>query len=379
MKVLLFVCALFFSFAFAQPFHIGVVLSQTGSASALGEVQLEALETLQTQLRLSGGRLGRGLEMMVVDDRSSPLTAATEARRLIDDGVHALLCCTTPTATEAVAPLAERSGIPLLALTPLEPGGETPFWTFGVAPDERTLLQSIVLDAAARNPRLALMTLNNVYGDVVLEALELLLPPGGPTLVAKERYAPNVRVLTPEALLVATQSPGSVIVWGLAPDTVLAVASLERRGYEGPVYINPALRDPLGHPLDATALAGTRLPVAPAEVARNLPRDHPSYEEARRYAGRTARFRFGVADAYGVRSWDALLLLYVALEQTLSYGIDTTDVRVVRGALRDALIGMGPVSGAGAVYNFSERDHNGVTPHSLVIATLGPNGELELR
>ena len=70
----------------------------------------------------------------------------------------------------------------------------------------------------------------------------------------------------------------------------------------------------------------------------------------------------------GAFAYDALKLLQTTFEQAFTYGVPLDNTSAFRGALRDAFIGMGPFTGASAVFDYSEGDHTGVVPTSLVLA-----------
>jgi branched-chain amino acid transport system substrate-binding protein len=355
----------------SQSIRIGVVLSSTGAAANIGTAQANALNALQLLLRSQRNLRGIHLEIILRDDASQPNRATSEVQDLLDDGAHAIVCCSTEGAARAVSPIIERARIPTISLAHTESLNDNEgFWLFGVAPDGRKLIQSMLLDLYDQGGRsLAFMALDNSYGEEAKQALNLLLGPGSLYLVAEERYRPDVSVLTPEALWVASRQPGAVLVWGLASDTATAVDALRRRGYEDTIYINPALTGP-GSFLTPSTFEGVLVSTSPALFANRLPSTAPTYAETRRFQQYTARYAPGAYAVYGAYAWDAVLLLTGALEQILSYGLDLTDTQRTRYALRDSLVGMGPVTGAAAQYDHQENDRIGVNPRSLVIARM---------
>ena len=360
--------------AAAQSVRIGVVLSSSGSAARLGRAQRDALSTFRTSWRNAGG-VYSDAEFVFVDDMSLSTRTATEVKRLAEGGVHAILCCTTDEAARAVAGVAADLGLPVLSLsTPNELARDAPYWMFGVGPSDKTLLQRMVLDIAAGGGGVAFMAPQNASGDAAKSALTMLLAPGSVGLI-EARYPVGTSVLTPEALWVAAQEPGGVIVWGDARESAVAVRGLRQRGYDGAIYLDPALLGPLEPPFNPAPFDGARVVVSPAELPQSLGEADATAEETRRFLATTARFRFGASLPYAVRASDALLLLGEALEQTTLYGVTPGDPGF-RQALRDALVGLGPVAGAGAVYDFSETEHGGVQAASLEIARLG-SGRLE--
>lgn len=342
--------------------RIGAVLSESGLAAAEGRAQAQALRALTAQLQSQGGIFGLPVELQVIDDGSNPRNTVAQLQRLIAAGeASAIICCTTAEEVQAAAPVVEAAEVPTLALSALSDDA-APHWLFSVRAGEQGVLRGMVLHIAAQGGKtVALMTLDNGYGDTVSADLHGLLVPGGLRLVAEERYAPDASVLTPEALWVATRQPDAVIVWGLARDTEVAVSALRQRGYVGPVYVNPQL---LSAPT-VRALAGT------LTVAGTTGSSSPT-AVASRYRTLMAPYSlFGPPPPAGAYAFDALWLLRGALEQALGYGIDLSEVRTMRQVLRDSLVGMGPLEGATAVFDYTETDHTGVDPKSLAIVKIG--------
>jgi branched-chain amino acid transport system substrate-binding protein len=352
---------IFLSTVYAQPYKIGVILSQTGQSSQVGGMQARALDVLESQLRQSV--FGRNIELVIRDDASLPTNTLREAQNLIEtENVLALVCCTLEAQSKAISDYVGMQSILTIALSDIPKNN----WLFTVKPDTQRYLQSIILQLSRKGQgSIGVMTLDNGYGDTVQNALDLLITPGGMQLAALERYRPDVTTLTPEALWVATRQPSSILVWGLQQDTNVAYTALRKRGFEKDVILNPALLDGITIP---TFYNDAVFPV-PAVMVPTLPDTQPNYLESFRFVTAMSTNygpnRVGYQGAY---AYDAVMLVESALEQALTFGIPEDDTANLRFALRDALIGMPAYKGAAAVYDYSDSDNIGVDPYSLVLA-----------
>ena len=99
------------------PLKIGVLLPYTGAFGLYGK-PMEA--ALRARFAAAGDSVdGRKVELVFEDEATDPGTAVTKATKLVEqDGVVAVVCCATGSATLAVGPvLAERS-IPQLGPDP---------------------------------------------------------------------------------------------------------------------------------------------------------------------------------------------------------------------------------------------------------------------
>ncbi|MGL4611791.1 MAG: ABC transporter substrate-binding protein [Trueperaceae bacterium] len=368
--ILLFALAL----AGAQPYKVGVILSQTGRASSVGQQQAKALELLKTQLQKTV--FGQQLEFLIRDDASLPANAAREAKDLLgSEDIVALVCCSSESSSEAIRDYVGEQSLLTLALSDIpkdtvDSGSSD--WLFTVKPDTQRYLQSIILQLSREGQQsIGVMTPDNDTGDTVQGALDMLLTPGGMHLAVLQRYDSNANVLTPEALWVATRQPSSILVWGSPSDSLLAYKALRARGFEENVFLNPDLLDSISVP---TLYNDAVFPLAAVRVGE-APDMHPNYLEAFRFGSAiAAKYGPNAVSHQAAYAYDAVLLLQGALEQALTFGIPSEDTTSLRYAMRDALIGMPPHKGAAAVYDYSESDFIGVDPYSLVLAKV-VNGE----
>lgn len=355
-----------FALAQGQAIRIGVVVDSSGPGS---DPAVEAaLAAFADRSSSAGGVFGAPFEILVRDSRSDPSRVREEITRLVvEDEVHAIVCCESQPSASAAEAIAEEFGVMTLTLAPSTggPGG----WTFGLGPSERTALRAVVSHAYAEGKRgIGLMTLDNPFGDLAQRVLEEELPVAEMELVVTERYPPDASVLTPEALWVATRLPGAIVVWGLPRDTAVAVEALRRRGYGGPVYARPALLEEASGRLNGDSLEGTRFPVAP--IVADL-RDVPEMEAARNLSDMLYGL-YGVREVSpaAARVFDALTLLRSAAEQAAVYGVPPTDTQAYRFALRDAAVALPPLQGAGGAYDLDERNDEAVLPVGLVMVEL---------
>ncbi len=346
--------------ALKDTLKLGAVLPLTGAEQEAGRIQ-------QAALRASGATLaakGLTLELIFADSRSDPDESARQAQGLIGAGVHALVCCSTPQTLAAVAPYADAAHIPLLSLSsPVYPGPQKNRWLFSLAPAEAAQLGRLTLEAPLHP--FALMAPVGPSGDHARDALSSMR-------VGVARYAPGQTPLTPEALWIATREPGSVVVWDDGPGTVQAAEALVARGYTGRIIVQAAIWDGLGA-LERARLTGALSVLSPAVLGYTLADAHPS-------KGTVASFRralIGVPRgdlsettlAQGASAWDAAQLFGGAAEQLIVYGLELSRPETVRRAVRDALLGLEPLIGAGGTYDFSEGQQAGPQPGSLVLGT----------
>ncbi len=350
----------------AYPVKVGAVLPLSGARASVGAAQRVALEESVAALRSDGITLS----LTLIDARSvSETEAADLVRDLVASGVHALICCNTPAEAAQLAPVAAAAALPLLTLAPLPASPNETTWVFSLAAEEVRVLERLLLEPALHP--VGLMAPVGPVGDHAAALLESVLL--APVRSSAARYPDDPAApLTPEALLLATRGPASVVLWDGGAGSVRAAEALAARGYEGDVIVRREVWTELGA-LGRAGLTGAKSVVSPALLGYTLADTHPS-------KGSTSSFRRALVGLPGAptmavlelaaRAWDAALLLGLATEQVLTY-LDAdpdADPATLRSALRDALVGLEPTDGAGGRYDFGEGSPNGLEPGSLVLA-----------
>jgi branched-chain amino acid transport system substrate-binding protein len=101
---------------------LGHVACMTGSQATFGLSADQGMRLAVEELNASGGVLGRRVQLITWDDRSRTEEAELGARRLIlQDHVVALLGATSSARTLALAPVAQKHGVPVLTPTATNP------------------------------------------------------------------------------------------------------------------------------------------------------------------------------------------------------------------------------------------------------------------
>ncbi len=99
-----------------QPLRIGASLSQTGPYAAAGQNELRGYRLCAKHANEKGGVLGRRIDLIVEDDQSKAPTAVAIYEKLITQGkVDAILGPYNSSIVEAVADVAEKHRMPMVA------------------------------------------------------------------------------------------------------------------------------------------------------------------------------------------------------------------------------------------------------------------------
>ena len=103
------------------PVEIAAVVPLTGQAKAFGEAAIKGARVAEAEINAGGGVMGRRLELVPIDNRSTPLTAKQAAETAVKRGVMGVVGAIWSTHSLAVAPVLQKAGIPMIS-----PGSTAP-------------------------------------------------------------------------------------------------------------------------------------------------------------------------------------------------------------------------------------------------------------
>ncbi|MBR1224393.1 substrate-binding protein [Bradyrhizobium sp. AUGA SZCCT0176] len=106
----------------AEPIRIGAVLPFSGGVELYGQQAKLGLDLAAREINAAGGVLGRPIEVIYADDKTGPPSAEDAMRKLIADGVVAVVGPITSANLNAIVPIAENLKTPLLYATNYEGG-----------------------------------------------------------------------------------------------------------------------------------------------------------------------------------------------------------------------------------------------------------------
>ncbi len=105
----------------ADPIRIGHTVSLTGGASMWGQSEANALDMLVKKINAEGGLLGRPIEFVRYDNRNDAVETVNVAKRLVSDGVIAVIGPAQSGNAIASAPVFERGKVPMVVTTATNP------------------------------------------------------------------------------------------------------------------------------------------------------------------------------------------------------------------------------------------------------------------
>lgn len=349
----------------AEPYKVGAVFSVTGRASFLGDPEKKTALMLQEEINKKGGINGHPLELIVYDDEGDPTKCALHVRKLItQDNVCAIIGPSLSGLSLAVLPEAEKHEIPLVScaasykIVTKDPAtGEQWKWVFKTPQSDSMAVEAIYTHMKKHGiSKVAILSGTTGFGESGREELLRLAPEHGMTIVCDEKYGPQDTDMTAQLTKIKGLAPQAIVNWSIGPTQVVVVRNWKDLGMTNiTFYQSHGFGSRKNIELSAGAAEGIFCPLGACNIAEILPDDHPQKQVTTEYLKTySAKYNEPVS-SFGGHAWDSLSMVEKALA---AVGCD-------KAKIRDYLENLTGFVGQHGVFNFSPKDHNGLTKEAF--------------
>lgn len=351
---------------------VGITLSATGPAAALGVSQKNSVDLLPTTIA------GEKINWVVLDDASDPTNAAKNAKKFVDENKVDVMIGSSIVATcKAVVEVAATGKTPLVALAPFDLPADKDHWVFKVVQPISMMAKALVDNMVAQNVKtVGFIGFADPYGDAWLNESQKYAESKGIKFVAVERYARSDTSTTGQVLKVLSAKPDAVLIGASATPATIPQIALVERGYKGLIYQTAGAvgKDVLR--VGGKSMEGGIAVAGPIVVWNQLPDSHPSKKAAAAYAkAYEAKYGEGSMVPQGGHFWDAAAIVSRAIPVALKKAKPGTDA--FRVAIRDAIEGEREIVGVHGVFNMEPNDHFGQDARARVLVKV-ENGAYKL-
>jgi branched-chain amino acid transport system substrate-binding protein len=337
--------------ASAPPYVVGVLTSQTGSASQLGVGEANSVKLLAQQINKQGGISGHQLKLIVADDQSKPDQAVQEARTLLQQKALAIIGPSIVADCNAVAPLVETGPVEYCLSPGITPKEGSYVWSSS-APTSLLAQRIAGFWKSQGITKIALITTTDGSGQdgarAVRSAAQGL---GGITITADVTFAPTAIEVTSQLEQIKSSNPQAIVVWSTGTPAGIALKGIQQLNLDLPVattdgnLANAFVQRIADYTPKTFLIPATqdfwwdRLPAGSADQKLEKAY-HDDYQKA---YGEPPDFGPGVG-------YDAMLIVADALKHV---GGDSSKIKTYIESLRG-------FHGVGGTYNFSPSDHRGL-------------------
>lgn len=346
---------------------IGVVTSSTGPVALVGIPQKNSIELLPTKMG------GLSVEYISLDDASNPTAAVTAFKKLVGDGVDAIIGPSGTPAAMGVIQIAAEAGVPMLApvgsSAVILPMSEPKKWVFKTTQNDDIIAAALVDHMKAKGYKtLGFLGLADPFGQSWLSVTTELAEKAGIKIIATERFQRQDTSVTAQSIKLIAAKPDAILVAAPGSSAVLPQTTLVEQKYAGQIYQTHGAALPDFLRLGGKKVEGTVLAASLMLVMNEVSDSHPSKKIASKYIG-DYKAKYGVEPAtFGANVYDAGLLLQATVPVAAKKAKPGTPE--FRAALRDALEQIKNLPGTQGVYTMTPADHSGFDARGRELITV---------
>jgi branched-chain amino acid transport system substrate-binding protein len=351
---------------------IGITVTTTGPAAALGIPERNALEFVPKEIG------GVPLKVIVLDDGGDSTNATNNARRFVTESKADIIMgsSTTPPSI-AVSNVANEAGVPHLGLAPFPITPERAKWSVDMPQPVPIMGKVLYAHMKAHNIKtVGYIGYSDSYGDLWYNDIKKQGEPLGLQVVANERFARPDTSVTGQVLKLVAANPDAVLVGASGTAAGLPQTELRARGYKGLIYQTHGAAS-----MDFIRIAG---PAAEGVIMASGPvmdpEDQPDSALTKKpglalNAAYEAKYGPNSRSQFAGHSYDAFKVLERVIPVALKKAKPGTPE--FREAIREAFVSEHEIAATQGVYNFTEKDRNGLDDRSRIILTV-KNGKYVL-
>jgi branched-chain amino acid transport system substrate-binding protein len=332
---------------------VGFIASLTGPFAALGSEDKKAVELAVEQVNAKGGLLGRKVELIQRDDQTRPDQSVLAFNDMKGSGIAAVIGSAFSNSALATEPLAERSQIPYLSLTPAQEQVQPirPYVFVVPALASAYAERYLAYMQSAHIAKIAIAhDTKGAYAVAGYTAMAALAPKYGVEIVRDEQFEMSTSDFSPIFTHLRGSPAQAFVFWGTGPSGVTLTKQYSASGVKIPLLVTGSQASKLWLEPAGAAAEGVTLLSAIGVVGDHLP-DGPQKAVIQQISA-PYKERYGYAPPqFAQDGYSACLLLFEA-------------IRVAGSAepakIRDTLEHLTLLTPNGR-FRYSPTDHSGLT------------------
>jgi branched-chain amino acid transport system substrate-binding protein len=351
---------------------IGISISTTGPAAALGIPERNALEFVPKEIG------GVPLKVIVLDDGGDSTNATTNARRFVTESKADIIMgsATTPP-TIAISNVANEAGIPHIGLAPFPITPERAKWSIDMPQPVPIMGKVLYAHMKAHDIKtVGYIGYSDSYGDLWFNDLKKQGEPLGLQVVDEERFARPDTSVAGQVLKLVAANPDAVLVGASGTAAGLPQTALRERGYKGLIYQTHGAASMDFIRISGPAAEGVIMASGPVMD----PEDQPDSALTKKpglalNTAYEAKYGPNSRSQFAGHAYDA----FKVLERVIPVALKTAKPGTpeFREAIRQAFMSEHEIAATQGVYNFTDKDRNGLDDRSRIILTV-KNGKYVL-
>jgi len=298
-----------------KPVKIGVQAPITGDYAAEGQGIQNGVKLLIDQQNAKGGLLGHKIEMVVCDDEGKPATAAICGRKLVNDGVIAVIGTYTSGAALAAAPIYSAAKVIQTSdgtSDELTQKGWKTFFRNAPPNSAEAVFTAQYLVKAKKYKRVVVLTDHSSYATGLADSVVKEIKAAGGNVVAKDFITAGTQDYSAVLTKIKAENPDAVYFSGYYTDGGLIRAQMVQLGMKSAFVGGDANQN--------EAFAKIAGPAAQGTIIINIPSpDNLPYPEAKEFLAQYVKaYGSQPPSIYTFTNADGLRAIFQVAEETKS-------------------------------------------------------------
>ena len=353
-----------------SPYVIGAIFDVTGPGSPLGTPERDTVKMVEAMVNNSGGINGHPLKVIYADNASEEAKCVMAAKKMLDsDKVKVILGPSSTGTTLAIAGICDRARVPLVScaagtkiVNPVKP------YVFKTAQsDVHAVAKVIDYLKSKRISRIAFLNDSNAFGKSGLEQMLIQAPKAKITIVAQESFDSKDSDMTTQLTRIRSKNAQALVCWGTNPGPAIVAKNAKQLNIRMPIIMSHGISNHKFIELAGAAANGVIFPSGRIIVANAMPNSDPQKKTLLRYNALFKKTYGRDADHFGGHAWDATWLVVNAMRKV---GDNPAKIRAEIEKTKKFV-------GIGGVFNFSPKEHNGLSKSAFVMVQV-KNGKWAL-
>ncbi|MEH7385468.1 ABC transporter substrate-binding protein [Bacillus sp. JJ1521] len=345
---------------------IGIIVADTGPASALGKPEADVARLLKKQLEGKDFN-GKKVELIIEDYETDDTNAVVLMKKMISEHhVTAVVGGTQTSTSVALMGVAAENKIPLVALGVLN-DDQFNEYTIQAPQSNETVLQNVIDYLKDNNiDSVAWINARDGFGQTGLPVFEGMAKNNGIDIVAKEDFDAEATDMTVQLTKIKPKNPGAIIIWSRPPGAGIIAKNYSQLGIDVPMIqshavSNKGFLDQVGAEGVGVHVIGSKLNVLEALE------DNEQTQLFKEFAEPFMQEYDYNPGPFGGYAYDGIQMVLQAISE------GNTDSASIKEYLETI-----SYKGVTGTYKLSPDNRNGVEGDGMAILKVGENGwELE--
>jgi len=346
-----------------SPYIIGAIFSTSGDNAPLGVPERDTVEMLVKQINASGGIKGHPVKVQFFDDAGKPDQAVQACQELLSDkNVLAIIGPTLTGPSLAIANMCQSKGMPLVSCAAsikiVQPIRSFVFKT--AQTDSLAVAKLIDYCKTHKIKSVGFINDSNAFGASGRDQWDKLAAAAGIKTLDTESFNTADTDMTSQLTKIRAAKPQAVVCWGTNPGPSIVARDMRRLGMKQPLLMSHGIANAEFIRLSGNAAEGVVFPAGKLVVASSIPAGDPQRKCLIAYTAAYQKAYGKPGNSFGGYAYDSLTLVTNAIK---AVGPD-------RDKIRDRIEKTKGFVGVSGVFNFTSKEHNGLTKDAFALVMI---------